>query len=75
MYYEDFNIKSGKADFKLFTDADYQDTVNYTIMTILSKEPLSYTPDTLWIDADANTLHIWDSKDREATERTMVIAE
>lgn len=73
MYYNDFNIVSGKADSKLFFDEKYQNIVNDAIWELLDREPLEWVPDTLWIDADANTLHMWVRDDREHTERTMLM--
>lgn len=73
MYYEDFNIISGKADSMLFFNAEYQNTVNYAISELLSRSPMDWTPDTIWIDADANTLHMWSKNDRANTEKAIVM--
>lgn len=73
MYWNDFNVISSKADIKLFTDPDFQLTVDYCIDQLLrrNEEDILWIPDTIWIDADNNVLHMWAEADRAGTDRFM----
>lgn len=73
MYYNDYitNIISSRADYRLFFDTRYQNIVNDAIQDLLDREPLGWQPDSLWIDADNNVLHLFNMNDRENTERTI----
>lgn len=73
MYWNDFNVISSKADIKLFTDPNFQLTVDYCIDQLLRKNEgdISWIPDSLWIDSDNQEVHLWMSADRERTNRFM----
>lgn len=73
MYWNDFNVISSKADIKLFTDPDFQLTVDYCIDQLLRRNEgdISWIPDTLWIDAENHVLHLWAEADRAGTDRFM----
>lgn len=73
MYWNDFNVISSKADIKLFTDPDFQLTVDYCIDQLLRRNEgdISWIPDTIWIDADNNVLHMWAEADREGTDHSI----
>lgn len=73
MYWNDFNVISSKADIRLFTDPDFQLTVDYCIDQLLRRNEwdISWIPDTIWIDADNNVLHMWAEADRDGTDRSI----
>lgn len=73
MFYSDYiaHIVSSKADYRLFTNVKYQNKVDNAIQTLLDREPLTWRPDTLLVDADKNMVTLFDQNDRANTERTI----